>query len=112
MAYQRTTHDFFIPDHLREEMQRKAEASLQTFTSELSLISISSTDTDSIDTALPHQLEHFHSLVALDTNTQKTASAYGYPSWIYKAISTKDGYTYALRRLEGWFCSHLTSPQC
>ncbi|KAH0002536.1 PAB-dependent poly(A)-specific ribonuclease subunit pan3, partial [Aureobasidium melanogenum] len=23
MAYQRTTHDFFIPDHLREEMQRK-----------------------------------------------------------------------------------------
>lgn len=33
MAYQRTTHDFFIPDHLREEMQRKSEASLQTFTS-------------------------------------------------------------------------------
>ncbi|KAF1347913.1 hypothetical protein BDV97DRAFT_210722 [Delphinella strobiligena] len=86
MAYQRTTHDFFIPDHLREEMQRKSEASLQTFT----------------NTALPQQLEHFHSLVALDTNTQKTASAYGYPSWIYKAISGKDGYTYALRRLEGF----------
>jgi hypothetical protein len=33
MAYQRTTHDFFIPDHLREEMQRKSEASLQTFSS-------------------------------------------------------------------------------
>lgn len=40
--------------------------------------------------------------MALDTNTQKTASAYGYPSWIYKAISGKDGYTYALRRLEGF----------
>jgi PAB-dependent poly(A)-specific ribonuclease subunit 3 len=33
MAYQRTTHDFFIPDQLREEMQRKSEASLQTFSS-------------------------------------------------------------------------------
>lgn len=40
MAYQRTTHDFFIPDHLREEMQRKSEASLQTFSSELWLAHI------------------------------------------------------------------------
>ncbi|KAI4757351.1 PAB-dependent poly(A)-specific ribonuclease subunit pan3 [Aureobasidium sp. EXF-3400] len=86
MAYQRTTHDFFIPDHLREEMQRKSEASLQTFS----------------NTALPQQIEHFHSLVALDTNAQKSASAYGYPSWIYKATSSKDGYNYALRRLEGF----------
>ncbi|KAL1302662.1 hypothetical protein AAFC00_003028 [Neodothiora populina] len=86
MAYQRTTHDFFIPDHLREELQRKSEASLQAFA----------------NSGLPQQLEHFHSLVALDTNTQKTASAYGYPSWIYKAVSSKDGYTYALRRLEGF----------
>ncbi|TIA02242.1 PAB-dependent poly(A)-specific ribonuclease subunit pan3, partial [Aureobasidium pullulans] len=86
MAYQRTTHDFFIPDHLREEMQRKSEASLQTFS----------------NTALPQQIEHFHSLVALDTNAQKSASAYGYPSWVYKATSSKDGYNYALRRLEGF----------
>ncbi|GAB7355116.1 hypothetical protein MBLNU459_g5692t1 [Dothideomycetes sp. NU459] len=86
MAYQRTTHDFFIPDHLREEMQRKSEASLQTFP----------------NSSLPQQLEHYHSLVALDTNTQKSPSAYGYPSWVYKAVSGKDGYTYALRRLEGF----------
>ncbi|KAI5246881.1 PAB-dependent poly(A)-specific ribonuclease subunit pan3 [Aureobasidium subglaciale] len=86
MAYQRTTHDLFIPDHLREEMQRKSEASLQTFS----------------NTALPQQIEHFHSLVALDTNAQKSTSAYGYPSWVYKATSSKDGYNYALRRLEGF----------
>ena len=86
MGYQRTTHDFFIPDHLREELQRKAEATLQTFS----------------NSTLPQQLEHFHSLVALDTNTQKTPSAYGYPSWLYKAVSSKDGYTYGLRRLEGF----------
>ena len=53
------------------------------------------------DTSLPQQLEHFHSIVALDTNTQKAPNAYGYPNWVYKAVSNKDGYTYALRRLEG-----------
>lgn len=31
MPYQRTAHDFFIPDHLREELQRKTEATAQTF---------------------------------------------------------------------------------
>lgn len=107
MAYQRTTHDFFIPDHLREEMQRKSEASLQTFPSKFDMcrVGIFGHVLTMSDSALPQQLEHFHSLVALDTNTQKTASAYGYPSWIYKAISSKDGYTYALRRLEGQLLS-------
>jgi len=102
MAYQRTTHDFFIPDHLREEMQRKSEASLQTFSSKScgSRLPVPR-DLLSADTALPQQIEHFHSLVALDTNAQKSASAYGYPSWVYKATSSKDGYNYALRRLEG-----------
>ena len=37
----------------------------------------------------------------LDTNSQKNATLFGYPSWIYKAVSSKDGNTYALRRLEG-----------
>lgn len=40
--------------------------------------------------------------MALDTNAQKSPSAYGNPSWVYKAVSNKDGYTYALRRLEGF----------
>lgn len=86
MPYQRTTHDIFIPDHLREELQRKTEATLQTFS----------------NSTLPPQIEHFHSLVALDTTAQKAASIYGYPSWLYKAVSTKDGYTYCLRRLENF----------
>lgn len=86
MPYQRTTHDLFIPDHLREELQRKTEATLQTFS----------------NSTLPQQIEHFHSLVALDTTAQKAASVYGYPSWLYKAVSSKDGYTYCLRRLENF----------
>lgn len=46
-------------------------------------------------------MEHFHSLVPLDIATQKSTTAFGYNSWLYKAQSSKDGYFYALRRLEG-----------
>lgn len=50
---------------------------------------------------LPH-LDHFHSLVPLDAANQKNTNIFGYPTWIYKAVSSKDGKTYALRRLEGY----------
>jgi PAB-dependent poly(A)-specific ribonuclease subunit 3 len=53
------------------------------------------------DTALP-QVDHFHTLVPLDKGHQKNPLLFGYPSWIYKAVSSKDGYLYALRRLEGY----------
>lgn len=51
---------------------------------------------------------HFHSLVALDTVNSRTSTTFGYPSWIYKATSSIDGNTYALRRIEGF---RLTSDQ-
>lgn len=86
MAYQRSTSDFFIPDNLREDLQRKAEATLQTFA----------------NSTLPPSVEYFHSLVALDTNNQKGPLTFGYPSWVYKATSSRDGHTYALRRIEGF----------
>ncbi|KAI9795510.1 MAG: PAB-dependent poly(A)-specific ribonuclease subunit 3 [Piccolia ochrophora] len=86
LAYQRAAHDFFLSDSLREELQRKAEASLQVLPS----------------SALPAQIDHFHSLVPLDTSNQKNTSVFGYPTWIYKAVSSKDGNLYALRRLEGY----------
>lgn len=86
MAYQRSTADFFVPDDLREELQRKSEATLQTYA----------------NSALPQAVEYFHSLVALDTNNAKGASTFGYQSWIYKATSSRDGHTYALRRIEGF----------
>ena len=59
------------------------------------------------DTHLPAQIEHFHSLVPLDLNNQKNAAVFGYPSWVYKAQSSKDGNYYALRRLEGTFLKGL-----
>ncbi|KAI9783367.1 MAG: PAB-dependent poly(A)-specific ribonuclease subunit 3 [Geoglossum umbratile] len=86
LAYQRTAHDFFISDAVREELQRKSEASLQILP----------------NSSLPAHIDHFHSLVPLDTTNQKSAAIFGYPSWVYKAVSRKDGHTYALRRLEGY----------
>ncbi|KAF2462013.1 PAB-dependent poly(A)-specific ribonuclease subunit PAN3 [Lineolata rhizophorae] len=83
--YQRTVHDFFIPDNLREELQRKAEATLQVLP----------------NSTLP-SVDHFHSLVPLDTTNQKNAALFGYPSWVYKAMSSQDGNYYTLRRLEGY----------
>lgn len=53
------------------------------------------------DTQLPAQVDYFHSLVPLDLSHQKNAATFGYPSWVYKAQSSKDGNFYALRRLEG-----------
>lgn len=91
--YQRTTADFFIPDDVREDLQRKAEATLQTFP----------------NSTLPQNVDnHFHSLVALDTVNSRTSATFGYPSWIYKATSSIDGNMYALRRIEGF---RLTSDQ-
>lgn len=54
-----------------------------------------------IDSQLPAQIDHFHSLVPLDLSHQKNAAIFGYPSWVYKAQSSKDGNFYVLRRLEG-----------
>ena len=86
LPYQRASADFFIPDDLREDLHKKSDAALQTFA----------------NSTLPQAVEHFHSLVALDTNSTRGQSVFGYPSWIYKAVSSKDGNTYALRRIEGF----------
>lgn len=85
LAYQRTAHDFFIPDAVREDLQKRAEVARQTIP----------------NTTLP-VIEQYHSLFCLDTSPQKNTAPFGYASWIYKAVSSKDGKTYALRRLENF----------
>ncbi|KAK0854701.1 PAB-dependent poly(A)-specific ribonuclease subunit 3 [Friedmanniomyces endolithicus] len=75
--YQRASADFFIPDNIRDDLHKKSEAALQVFA----------------NSTLPQTVEHFHSLVALDTTSQRGTTPFGYPSWIYKATSSKDGHT-------------------
>ncbi|PLB48344.1 PAB-dependent poly(A)-specific ribonuclease subunit pan3 [Aspergillus steynii IBT 23096] len=86
LGYQRNVHDLFLPNDFREELQKKSAAALQTLP----------------NTQLPAQVDYFHSLVPLDLNHQKNAAIFGFPSWVYKAQSSKDGNFYALRRLEGF----------
>jgi PAB-dependent poly(A)-specific ribonuclease subunit 3 len=47
-------------------------------------------------------VDYFHSLVPLDSNSQRNATTFGYVTWTYKATSAKDGKHYTLRRLEGY----------
>lgn len=85
LPYQRATSDFFMPESLRVELVKKAEATLQVMP----------------NTQLP-QLDNYHSLVPLDTNHRKNPSIFGYPTWVYKAVSAKKGRYVCLRRLEGF----------
>lgn len=92
LAYQRTAHDFFIPDALREDLQKKAEISRQVIP----------------NSNIP-PIEQFHSLFCLDTSQQKNQSNFGYTNWVYKAVSSKDGNMYALRRLENFRLTNETA---
>ena len=85
MPYQRTTSDFFMPEKLREELVKKAEATLQVMP----------------NSQLP-QLDNYHSLVPLDTTHRKNPNIFGYSTWVYKATSSKNGRVFCLRRLEGF----------
>ncbi|KAK9480635.1 hypothetical protein V1514DRAFT_346026 [Lipomyces japonicus] len=84
--YQKNVHSFFISDNLREELQRKAEASLQVLPS----------------SNLPEYVSEYYSLVPLDTSLEKNNRVFGYTTSVYKAFFEKDNLPYAIRRLEGF----------
>ncbi|KAK9464377.1 hypothetical protein V1512DRAFT_282109 [Lipomyces arxii] len=86
LPYQKTVQGFFLSDNLREELQRKEEASLQVLP----------------NSALPEALDVYYTLVPLDTNAERSSRTFGYSTWVYKAFSKTDGIAYALRRLEGF----------
>jgi PAB-dependent poly(A)-specific ribonuclease subunit 3 len=84
MPYQRLAHDLFIPDDLRESLQKKMEATQQVMP----------------NSQLP-TVDPYHTLVALDTTHHKSATVFGFPAWVYKATSMKNGNNYCLRRIAG-----------
>ena len=85
-GYQRLVHDLFMPQDLREDLQKKSEATLRILPT----------------SNLPTAIAHFHSLYPLDTSATKNTTLFGYPTSIYKAKSAQDGRYYALRRVEGF----------
>lgn len=86
LPYQRQTRDFFIPDDMREELQKRNHAANQVLASTI-------------------QLENYHSLVPLDkldTPHRKNTGIFGWTSWLFKAFSTKTGRIYCLRRIQDY----------
>ncbi|KAK5096534.1 PAB-dependent poly(A)-specific ribonuclease subunit 3 [Exophiala xenobiotica] len=87
LPYQRTVHDLFLPNDLREDLQKRMAAALQTLP----------------NSQLPQHIESYHSLVPLDTTHHKSSSIFGgYHSWVYKAQSSANGHFFVLRRIEGF----------
>jgi PAB-dependent poly(A)-specific ribonuclease subunit 3 len=83
---ERSSHELFISDDLREQLTKKQEAVLQTLQ----------------NSNLPASVHNYHSLVPLDLQPERSSRVFGYPSFAYKATSKQDGETYCLRRIEGF----------
>ncbi|KAL8997112.1 MAG: hypothetical protein Q9169_003548 [Polycauliona sp. 2 TL-2023] len=90
---QRTARDFFIPENLRQILAQKSEASRMTIP----------------NSTLPPAIAHYHSLVPLVNNSQKTSTLFGYQSQAYKAESNLNGRFYCLRRLQGYRVNEASS---
>ncbi|KAL8789986.1 MAG: hypothetical protein Q9213_000872 [Squamulea squamosa] len=90
---QRTARDFFIPENLRQTLARKSEASRMTIP----------------NSTLPPTIAHYHSLVPLVNNSQKTNTLFGYQNHAYRAESNIDGRLYCLRRLQGYRVNEVAS---
>ncbi|KAI1212791.1 uncharacterized protein F4807DRAFT_414463 [Annulohypoxylon truncatum] len=86
--YQRQVYDLFLPDSIREDLQKKSEAARQVLPSQPGV-------------QLP-TLQHYHSLVPLDTKLRSATNILGLPSWVFKATSRKNGNIFCLRRIEGF----------
>lgn len=86
--YQRQVYDLFLPESIREDLQKKSEAARQILPSQPG-------------SQLP-SLQHYHSLVPLDTKIRSTTSTFGLSSWVFKATSRKNGNVFCLRRIEGF----------
>ncbi|KAL8733118.1 MAG: hypothetical protein Q9166_002310 [cf. Caloplaca sp. 2 TL-2023] len=90
---QRTARDFFIPEDLRQTLVRKSEASRMTIP----------------NSTLPPNIAHYHTLVPLVHNSQKSDGLFGYKSHAYRATSGNDGQIYCLRRLQGYRVNEAAS---
>ena len=77
---QRQARDSFLPEDLRQKLHRKSEAFLRTFGSS-------------------HSVPPYHTLTPLPENTKLSRHFSGYESSLFKAIDSRDGRTYCLRRI-------------
>jgi PAB-dependent poly(A)-specific ribonuclease subunit 3 len=74
----------FIPNDLRESLQKKNEATMQTLGR----------------TNLPDHINIYHSLVPIDKSYEPNSRVWGLPTSFYKVFSNVDGNAYALRKVD------------
>ena len=85
---------FFLPDNLREELQKRSEATWMSAPSGLSL---------------PEELQGYHSLAPLESIASERRKFLTWSSTVYKAVNSVDGCTYVLRRIESPYKSNTES---
>ena len=70
------------------------------------LLSVHSTKLANPTHIVSVNVESYHSLTALDTNSHKVAGSFGRITWLYKAVASKNGKHYCLRRVENFRVSN------
>ncbi|KAG2222512.1 hypothetical protein INT45_012826, partial [Circinella minor] len=89
LPHQRAIQSFFMPDKLRETLTQRNETTLLSAPAR--------------ELGLPQEVHVYHSLYLLEeTNSQSSSQFFGHPSKVYKAVSSVDGCTYTLVRIEGF----------
>ncbi|KAI8145218.1 hypothetical protein BJV82DRAFT_605362 [Fennellomyces sp. T-0311] len=88
LSHQRAIQSFFMPDKLRESLTQRNEATLLSAPAR--------------ELGLPQEVHVYHSLYPLEEHNSQSSQYFGHSSRIYKAVSSVDGRTYTLVRIEGF----------
>ncbi|KAI9317774.1 hypothetical protein BX666DRAFT_1940653 [Dichotomocladium elegans] len=90
LPHQRAIQSFFMPDNLREELTQRNEIALMSAPAR--------------ELGLPQEVHVYHSLYPLEDQTQPPHKSifFDHPTSVYKAVSSVDGRTYVLYRIEGF----------
>ncbi|KAI0790951.1 kinase-like domain-containing protein [Abortiporus biennis] len=90
-------HRFFISDSVREELQKRSETTHAAPPPGLNL---------------PEELQGYHSLVPLEPIVGDRRKFGNWYSTVYRAINSKDGMPYVLRRIENYRLSQQAAFTC
>jgi len=82
-----SANSHFISDSLREELQKRAEATQTSIGPSM---------------GLPEELQGYHSLAPLEETTGERRKVFSWHSTVYRAINAVDGVAYVLRRIENY----------
>ena len=65
--------------------------------------------TEVVVSDIPAEMDHYNNLFPLEPPTSmiQKSNTFHYPTMCYKAVNTKDGLTYCIRRIQGNDCKHL-----